>query len=123
YVAVLPAEPGEQTERPSKPGRAAAVISGLVPPSRRGDTVYLSGASSAFAERYDWSLVAPPGSGAKLVGAATEQPTFVVDAPGSYAVTLTVNAGTSAEHTTTATFDVTNSPPTAADDLYGLSLA
>lgn len=113
----------EQQEPPPPPGRAAAVISGLEPPSSRGDTVYLSGASSPFAESYDWTLAAPSDSNALLVGAATEHPLLAVDVPGVYAVTLAVNAGTTNESAATASLEVGNTPPAAMSDLYSLSLA
>ena len=57
-----------------------------------GDTVYLDGGGSAFAASYLWSLRAPAGSGAVLADANARQTAFLADLPGSYEVTLTVDA-------------------------------
>jgi len=48
---------------------------------------------------------------------------FVVDVPGAYDVTLTLNAGTTDESSTTATLAVGNAAPVASNDLFSLSLA
>lgn len=105
------------------PGGGAAVIVGLDPPSNRGDTVYLDGSTSAFADSYAWTLAPPAGSAARLVGAAGPNPTFAADVPGTYAVTLTINAGAPGEDTVTASQVIANRAPRAANDLFDLDLS
>jgi hypothetical protein len=117
HMAGLRAEPPD-----SRPGAPFAEIVGLEPPPNRGDTVYLDGGNSAFADTYSWSLVAPSGSAARLSDAAARQTAFVLDAPGTYAVTLTVGAG-SQQSAVTQRITVGNRAPVAVNDLFDLDLA
>lgn len=107
---------------PAPPGAAIASIAGVDPAPHRGDTVYLDGRSSAFAGSYSWALAPPAGSAATLVGAATPHPTFVVDVPGTYDVTLVVNGKTESEAASTVSAPVANRAPAAASDLFALDL-
>jgi len=117
HIASLRAE---ESELP--PGKARADIAGFEPLPNRGDTVHLDGGGSAFADSYSWSLLAPGGSAAALAGASGQRTAFVVDLPGTYAVSVTVNAGTANEATLTKSVQVVNRAPTVANDLYSLDL-
>ena len=62
-----------------------------------GSTVILNGSKSSSGSgsplTYAWTLTAPAGSTANLMGANTVTPTFVADKSGSYAAQLIVNDG------------------------------
>ncbi|HWN38951.1 MAG TPA: Ig-like domain-containing protein, partial [Gammaproteobacteria bacterium] len=107
----------------ARPGAAVADIVGLELAPNRGDTVYLDGGGSAFATRYLWSLRGPINSTATLSDASARQTAFVVDRPGTYVVTLTVNAGDPNESTVTKTVTVNNRVPVAVNDIYSLDLS
>ena len=106
----------------TRPGAPFADIVGLEQPPNRGDTVYVDGGGSAFATRYRWSLLAPAGSAATFVDASARQTAFVADRPGTYQVTLTVDAGGASQSSITKTTTVSNRAPVAVHDLYGLDL-
>jgi hypothetical protein len=106
-----------------RPGAPVADIVGLEPRPNRGDTVHLDGSGSAFAAGYDWSLLAPAGSKAVLSDAAARQPAFVADLPGTYEVTLTVNAADADPSTVTKTVTIANRAPVAVNDLFSLDVA
>jgi hypothetical protein len=116
HLASLRAEPPD-----SRPGAPVAEIVGLEPAPNRGDTVYLDGGNSAFAESYSWSLGAPPGSAAALSDPDARQTAFVLDVPGSYDVTLTVGTG-SQQAVATKSVTIGNRAPVAANDLFELDL-
>ena len=82
------------------------------------DTVTLDGSGSTDVDgdslTYSWSLTSvPTGSTAALTGATTVAPTFVVDLPGSYVVSLVVNDGTTNSATDTVQITTQNSAPVA----------
>lgn len=104
------------------PGVAEAVFTGFEQAPGRGEVVRLDASDSTFANRFSWTLTAPAGSAATLVGEQTEQPSFRPDLPGDYDVTLTVNSGTANEDTASATQTVANRSPMAVNDLYPLEL-
>jgi hypothetical protein len=104
------------------PGAPFADIVGLELPPNRGDTVYVDGGNSAFATRYQWSLRAPVGSTAMLHDEDARQTAFLVDLPGAYSVTLTVNAGDPNQSSVTKTVTIGNRAPVAVRDLYSLDL-
>jgi len=84
----------------------------------RGTTVRLDGSGSSDVDgdvlTFAWSLLrVPTESQATLAGAATVNPTFVADRPGSYVVQLIVNDGTVNSASVTVTIATTNSPPVA----------
>ena len=117
YMGTLRGEPPD-----ARPSAAVAAIIGLEPASRRGDTVYLDGSDSVFASSYAWTLSAPAGSAATLSEPNARETAFVLDLPGAYEVTLTVNAGAADQASVTKSIAVANRAPVAADDLYSLDL-
>ena len=106
----------------ARPGAPVADIVGLELAPNRGDTVYLDGGGSAFATRHSWSLRPPLGSAATLSDANARQTAFIVDRPGTYVVTLTVNEGDPDQSSITKTVAVNNRAPVAVNDLYSLDL-
>ena len=104
------------------PGGPSADVGGLDPAPIRGDTVYLDGSNSAFARSYAWTLAAPAGSSATLTDMGSRYPAFVVDVPGKYNVTLTINQGTADQSAMTKSVDIANRAPAASNDLYALDL-
>ena len=106
----------------ASPSAPFADMVGLELAPNRGDTVYLDGGNSTFATRYLWSLRAPVGSAAMLHAEDARQTAFVVDLPGAYEVTLTVNAGDPNQSTVTKAVTVGNRAPVAVPDLYSLDL-
>ena len=86
-----------------------------------GSTVQLDGSGSADADgnplSYSWSFTTrPAGSAAVISPAASVQPAFVADLPGTYVAQLIVSDGTLASVPATVTITVTtpNRPPVAA---------
>ena len=83
-----------------------------------GATVTLNGSASSNPSgtgtlTYSWSFVSKPaGSVAVLANANTVMPTFVVDAAGSYVISLTVSNGTGSD-SATVMVSTGNSPPVA----------
>ena len=77
------------------PGSSTLVVS--AGPDRSvavGATVALDGGGSTGALTYAWTFVErPSGSGATLANAATAEPTFVADAPGTFRVRLLASNG------------------------------
>jgi hypothetical protein len=83
-----------------------------------GDTVALDGSGSADADgdalTYTWAFASrPAGSVAVLSDPSADDPTFVVDLPGSYVVQLVVHDGTTASPPDSVTITTGNSPPVA----------
>ena len=113
----------EDVSAPAAPGTGSPVIKGLERTPSRGDTVYLSGSASLLADTYLWELGAPGGSTAALVGTGSAQAQFVVDEPGDYTVSLTVNAGQSSQGNSTVIVSVPNAAPVPANDLFQLNVA
>ncbi len=63
---------------------------------------------------YAWSFLSrPPGSSATLANAATINPAFFADRPGTYAVRLVVSDGSSTSAPATITITTGNTPPVA----------
>src|SRR5271166_17671 len=63
---------------------------------------------------FSWSLLSrPPGSIATLSATNIADPTFVLDAPGSYVAQLIVNNGTLSSAPSTVTISTANTPPVA----------
>jgi Bacterial Ig domain len=106
----------------ARPGAPVAVIVGLDPAPNRGDTVYLDGGSSVFADSYSWTVLAPAGSAAPLSDPNARFSSFVLDVPGTYEVTLTLNAETAEQTAVTEIVTIGNRAPTATNDLYSLDL-
>jgi len=104
----------------SHPGVPVADITGLEPAPNRHDIVYLDGGNSVFADTYAWSLQAPAGSAAILSESSGRMTAFVLDRPGTYSVTLTLNAGAANQTSLTKSVTVGNRAPAAAGDLYSL---
>ena len=82
------------------------------------DTVTLNGGGSSDVDgdtlTFAWSLVSrPAGSSATLGGAASVQPTFVVDRPGRYQVRLVVNDGALSSVADVVEIQTVNSAPVA----------
>jgi len=83
-----------------------------------GSTVTLNGSGSSNPSgigtlTYSWALTQrPAGSNATLVNPTSVNPTFVVDAPGNYVITLTVSNGT-ASSTSSVTVSTINTKPVA----------
>ena len=83
-----------------------------------GDTVILDGSGSSDVDgdllTYLWSFTSlPPGSEATLSDPTAVNPTFVVDARGTYEVQLIVNDGTVDSAPDTVKIDTQNSAPVA----------
>ena len=82
------------------------------------DTVTLNGGGSSDVDgdalTFAWSFVSrPAGSAAMLTGAASVQPTFVVDRPGRYQVRLVVNDGALSSVADVVEIQTVNSAPVA----------
>jgi len=105
------------------PGAASAVINGFAAAPNRNTPVRVDGSASLFANAYQWTLTAPAGSTAVLVGNATAAPAFRVDRPGVYTVALTVNPGTTNAASTQQSQTVANRSPTGVNDQFQLTLA
>jgi hypothetical protein len=80
------------------------------------DTVQLDGSGAGDVDgdslTYKWSFVSrPAGSNAALSNTIAVNPTFVVDAPGTYTVQLIVNDGTVSSAPDTAVISTENSAP------------
>ncbi len=106
---------------------ATAEIAGLTGTMARNDTVRLSGANSAFADSYAWTVqYQPPSELANdqtiaafqplLVGAASSELAFDASEPGTYSIQLTVNgAEGAAVASKPVEVDVPNYAPTFGD--------
>jgi hypothetical protein len=86
--------------------------------ARVGDTVQLDGRASSDVDgdplTPTWRIVsAPAGSTAALSSTSVLQPSFTLDAPGSYVFELIVSDGSLASAPDTVTVSTTNSPPVA----------
>jgi hypothetical protein len=83
-----------------------------------GDTVTLNGSGSTNPSgvgtlTYNWTFSSrPPGSNARLSSSAAVMPTFVVDVPGNYIISLTVSNGRDSS-SISVTVSTVNSPPVA----------
>lgn len=83
-----------------------------------GQTVQLSGAASSDVDgdplTFSWSLITrPQGSQATLTNATSVNPTFQIDAAGSYVVRLIVSDGTVSSAADTVIVSTSNSAPVA----------
>jgi VCBS repeat-containing protein len=107
----------------SAPGAATAVVDGFAAAPNRNTGVRVDGSRSLFANAFQWTLTAPAGSQAVLVGSATNAPSFYVDRPGTYTVALVVNPGTTSQAQAQQSQTVVNRVPTAVDDGFPLTLA
>jgi hypothetical protein len=63
---------------------------------------------------FSWTMTSrPAGSSAALTGASTVSPTFIVDSPGTYVVSLVVNNGVHSSAPDLVTIETGNTPPLA----------
>ena len=106
YMATLVVNDGTSDSEPdsveieaeAEPNEAPTADAGADQSVVTGATVQLDGSGSSDPESdsltYSWTLSAPDGSGATLLGDITVNPTFMADVDGLYVVTLMVNDGT-----------------------------
>jgi RHS repeat-associated protein len=82
-----------------------------------GDTVTLDGSGASDADgdplTYAWTLAPPAGSAAALDDPGAVAPTFTLDVPGDYLITLVVNDGTVDSAPDTVVVSTRNSAPVA----------
>src|SRR5205814_10063155 len=123
YIAQLIVNDGKVDSAPSSvtistTNSAPVVDAGPDQTAHVTDTVHLDGSKSHDVDgdslTYQWTLTTvPQGSSAQLVNANTMNPTFLVDAKGTYVAQLIVNDGQANSAPDTVTISTLNSSPVA----------
>jgi len=109
---------GEEDE-PKPPNRAPVAVAGADRQVTIGELVRLSGTNSSDPDgdvlSYTWTLDSTPASSAAMIDQpASPRPTFGVDEPGRYVVSLVVNDGSVDSAPATVTFNTVNRAPVAS---------
>jgi hypothetical protein len=123
YVVRLLVSDGTLTSQPASviintQNSPPAANAGPDQSGRVGQTIQLDGSGSRDPDgdplTYAWTFTSvPEGSSTGIANASTINPSFVIDRPGTYVVSLVVNDGTATSAPDTVTITTENAPPVA----------